>query len=176
MDMQNSWLLTILTSLITSGGVGAAVHLFLEHGFARQLKEHEAKLTLEAERLKAQLTLELENVKGSIGRDQVLYEKIIDTRLPTYRELWALSGVMAASGKDDMEGSAQLEFADKLRDWYYQDGHGLVLSKEVSTQLLEIRNILRGQSSRKLLSILRTQLKQDLQVYGEKADNERFAS
>jgi hypothetical protein len=120
-----------------------------------------------------QFVKELEDYKGLLGRGQLLFTKVLETRLPAYRELWALSGRIAASGRDDINAAEQALLASELREWYYRDGHGLVLSSEASHLLRAAMGTLREAEPhntaavRKLMSRLRTTLKTDLNVYGQ---------
>jgi hypothetical protein len=187
MDVVHTLLPTLLSSAAFSSAIGYLIHKILDHKFDVQMEEHKAQLTRETETLKASLLRELEDFKGTLERRHTLYENVIETRLPAYRELWALSGRVPASGTDNIDGTTQLALAYDIREWYYQDGHGLVLSPQASRLLLAAMGTLRHAepkntaSVRTLLSTLRTTLKRDLEVYGqdtgeEKADDSTTAS
>src|SRR5215467_8364914 len=126
----------------------------------------------------------------SINKEREL--RITERRLAAYERIWAL--MRSASPNDeplDEAGRRQLE--KKLADWYYANGDGMLLvngsrsmyMKAKDNLILPVERIVPRESSQRLqplsgakleqergllaqrqLSLLRTQLKSDLKVFG----------
>jgi hypothetical protein len=130
-------------------------------------------------------------VAASIRRDLQL--KVAERRLGSYERLWALMRVASPYAAPlDTHGRRRLH--DQLTDWYYAHGDGMLLEQttrqvylttkdnlidlpdrrivpEQAYQRIEAlepteRDVERGRLSQRQLSLLRTQMKSDLAVYG----------
>jgi hypothetical protein len=131
--------------------------------------------------------------------------KLSETRLKAYSRLWVISGIAAPTRLDGWADLGHLPLDERRRlwaamtDWYFEDGHGMLLaatSKDVylnvkhnliceSSDLRptgladriseelhlpagqELNDTVRGTLTIRLISLLRTQLKSDLAIYGE---------
>lgn len=131
--------------------------------------------------------------------------KLSETRLKAYSRLWVISGIAAPTRLDGWADGGHLPLDERrklwaaMTDWYFEDGHGMLLaatSKEVylnvkhnliceSSDLRptgladriseelhlpagqELNDTVRGTLTIRLISLLRTQLKSDLAIYGE---------
>jgi hypothetical protein len=112
--------------------------------------------------------------------------KIAEQRIEAYRDLWALMKDARASRGDgtDPHGDGALargealKIFDAMTDWYYDEGRGLFLTERTKEMYLEAKERLglyaRGQGEtatagiRRIreLSLLRTQMKSDVGIYG----------
>jgi hypothetical protein len=129
-------------------------------------------------------------VATSIRRD--FHLKVAGRRLASYERLWALMRI--ASPYDPLlDAHARRRLHGQLTDWYYAFGDGMLLGqttrevylkakdnlidplerivpKQASERLKALKpaqlDIKRGQLSQRQLSLLRTQMKTDLAVYG----------
>ncbi|MEV4513393.1 hypothetical protein AB0K00_31020 [Dactylosporangium sp. NPDC049525] len=129
-------------------------------------------------------------VAHNIRRDVRL--RLAERRLAAYERLWAL--MRPASGYDEpLSQQARLAMCKALTDWYYANGDGMLLERESRTVFLEARDNLvrpiaaltpaesrlrleghtgneqerhRGLLAKRQLSLLRSQLRGDLAIYG----------
>ena len=96
--------------------------------------------------------------------------KLLEPRVEAYRKLWALTVNASPSLTKDFTKEEREELEKQLRDWYYDSGNGIFLSKESRKLLVEAKGLLlRGGSAadiREKLSQLRSQMKNDVGVYG----------
>lgn len=127
----------------------------------------------------------------SINADREL--RIAERRLTAYERLWALMrSASPLDGPLDEKGRRQLE--KKLADWYYSNGDGMLLADGSRAMYLSAKDNLisssdslvpvesrerlraltgidlereRGLLAQRQLSLLRTQLKADLRVFGQ---------
>jgi hypothetical protein len=129
-------------------------------------------------------------VARNIGRDVRL--KVTERRLVAYERLWALMR-MASPYNPPMDEAMRRNLHGKFTDWYYQNGDGMLLERVSRTVYLEAKDNLirpvekltpvesrnrlrtlagdqleteRGVVAQRQLSLLRTQLKSDLAIYG----------
>jgi hypothetical protein len=131
--------------------------------------------------------------------------KLSETRLKAYSRLWVISGIAAPTRLDGWGDGGYLPLDERrklwaaMTDWYYEDGHGMLLtatSKDVYLKVKhnlicessdlrpagladriseelripagqELNDTVRGTLTIRLISLLRTQLKSDLAIYGE---------
>jgi hypothetical protein len=119
----------------------------------------------------------------SFRRQQRL--RIADLRIPAYQRLWELMKVAAPSRVTDSTGAGSLapeearELHHSLWDWYWQNGNGMFLTDETQKIWAAALDRLRtyGEDGgidpaeegwRRIveLSLLRTQMKRDIKVYG----------
>jgi hypothetical protein len=143
--------------------------------------------------------------------------KLSETRLKAYSRLWVISGIAAPTRLDGWGDGGHLPLDERrklwaaMTDWYFEDGHGMLLtatSKDVYLKVKhnlicessdlrpdgladriseelhlpvgqELNDTVRGTLTIRLISLLRTQLKSDLAIYGETysgklSDCERF--
>jgi hypothetical protein len=127
----------------------------------------------------------------SINKDREL--RIAERRLAAYERLWALMRLASPfDGPLDEAGRRRLE--RKLADWYYSNGDGMLLADGSRSMYLNAKDNLicsldtlvpgesrqrlqgltdvdlereRGLLAQRQLSLLRTQLKADLKVFGQ---------
>ena len=98
--------------------------------------------------------------------------RLLEPRLGAYRQLWALMTDASPSLEREFTEADRAKLEQDLRDWYYKDGSGLFLSAESRALLVEAKDLLvksKGTSAdiRKKLSHLRSQMKNDVGVYGK---------
>lgn len=114
--------------------------------------------------------------------------KVAERRLEAYRDLWALMKTARASRGDgsDPHGAGALTrkealtLFDAMTDWYYDEGRGMLLTDETKELYLEAKERLgryatgggdalderEGIRRIRELSLLRTQMKYDVGIYG----------
>jgi hypothetical protein len=129
-------------------------------------------------------------VARNIGRDVRL--KVTERRLVAYERLWALMRT-ASPYNPPMDEAARRSLHGEFTDWYYENGDGMLLERASRTVYLEAKDNLirpverltpvesrnrlrtladdqleteRGILAQRQLSLLRTQLKSDLAIYG----------
>lgn len=123
----------------------------------------------------------------SFRRQQRL--KIADLRIPVYQKLWELmefaapSRVESASGRGPLTPREAGELCRRMRAWYWESGNGMFMTE--ATQKVWAAALARldryagdrdvdwtEQGWRRIveLSLLRTQMKRDLSVYGVAVD------
>ena len=119
----------------------------------------------------------------SLRRQQRL--RIAEKRLDSYRELWGLMTVARPTRLTEIEGGKPLsrEEADGLygtsTEWYFTNGNGMLLTEPTKELYLEAKKNLgayasgndgdweaEGRRVMHQLSLLRTQMKLDLDIYG----------
>ncbi len=109
--------------------------------------------------------------------------KVAEERLGAYRALWELMEVAAPSRKEDGRGPLSKpearELYSKMTSWYYDSGNGMLLPDRTQTMYLKAKEELgkyavaidgvddaNGERRIRELSLLRTQMKADLDIYG----------
>jgi hypothetical protein len=121
----------------------------------------------------------------SFHRQQRL--KIAEQRIDAYRKLWSLMESAKPSRLDPPESAGPLSadearaLYDRVTTWYFEDGNGMMLTERTRAMYLEAKRRLGGYSSEgapdeareaagerrmRELSLLRTQMKFDLTIYG----------
>ncbi|PWI13451.1 hypothetical protein DI272_04360 [Streptomyces sp. Act143] len=119
--------------------------------------------------------------------------KTAERRLQAYAALWALFRVASPTRTQPMDDAERYDLHQKVTDWYYADGNGMLLTDRTLMLYLKAKANLtcpveelfppslrarapkdpsvlapwRGDLSQKQLSLLRTQMKVDLAIYGE---------
>ena len=98
--------------------------------------------------------------------------RILFPQLAAYRKLWALTLPASPSRMNAPEMRERLQLQSVLRDWYYEDGNGIFLSKEARALLVDAKDKLSDDNIAfavivRKLSDLRGQLKNDIGVYGK---------
>jgi hypothetical protein len=133
----------------------------------------------------------------SLTRQQRL--KIAEQRIDVYRKLWGEMVVARPSRVDPPENWTPLapteaaELHKAMTKWYFENGHGMLLPHDTREMYLEAKKRLgeyalqdsesdweaAGKRRMRDLSLLRTQMKSDLRIYGvfyydslEEADRE----
>jgi hypothetical protein len=111
---------------------------------------------------------------------------VAEARLPAYCALWSLTKETGRAAPKPLDERGRQELSDAIRDWYYKDGAGVFLSerardllfaawhylieRDVEFKPLDTRPDWSDGSAhdclRQLFSDLRTQLKNDLIVFG----------
>lgn len=98
--------------------------------------------------------------------------KILEPQLEAYRKLWALMAMTSPSLDNEWSPEERRNLEAKLRAWYYETGNGIFLSRESRALLVKGKKALldgtaKSASIRESLSNLRSQLKNDIGVYGK---------
>lgn len=97
--------------------------------------------------------------------------KLVEPQLAAYRTLWALMGPASPSLDNDFTIEERTRMEEDFRRWYYENGNGIFLSSASRDLLVEAKEQLKSGGSsgnvRRLLSRLRSQLKNDIGVYGK---------
>jgi hypothetical protein len=98
--------------------------------------------------------------------------KILEPQLEAYRKLWALMDVASPTLVKEWSREERGTLEAKLRAWYYEKGNGIFLSRESRAFLVEAKKSLldakiASDAIRGTLSNLRSQLKNDIGVYGK---------
>lgn len=95
-------------------------------------------------------------------------------RMVIYRKLWSLTRSFSLTERKDLTPSVRARADLLLREWYYDAGGALLLSKKSHGKLMEAWADLRGTEDddevRKSFTALRTHLKSDLRVHGRLRD------
>jgi hypothetical protein len=129
-------------------------------------------------------------VARNINRDIKL--KLAERRLAAYERLWALMRA-ASPYSEPLDDRGRQLLQEKFTDWYYANGDGMLLERASRSVYLEAKDNLvrkltdltpkesrqrlkeltaddlegeRGKLSQRQLSLLRTQLKSDLAIFG----------
>jgi hypothetical protein len=97
--------------------------------------------------------------------------KILEPQLEAYRQLWSLMDVASPSLDKEFTPDERKSLEGKLRAWYYEGGNGIFLSLESRGLLVQAKEYLLNSEKasseiRKKLSELRSQMKNDIGVYG----------
>ena len=117
--------------------------------------------------------------------------KVAERRLTSYERLWALMRTVSPYN-EPLDAHGRQDLHDRLTDWYYSEGDGMLLEDSTKRVYLAAKDNLvrpleqivpkqasdriaresaelevkRSQLSQRQLSLLRTQMKSDLAVYG----------
>ena len=98
----------------------------------------------------------------------------VKDRMVAYRKLWSLTRPFSITEGKDLTPSVRARADALLREWYYDAGGALLLSKKSHGRLMEawadLREPADDEQVRKSFSALRTHLKSDLRVYGRFSD------
>ena len=120
----------------------------------------------------------------SFNRQQRL--KVAEKRVDAYRELWQVTGPARPSRLDPADGGGPItpaearDLYDAITAWYFADGNGMLLTEPTRAMYLEAKRRLvayatgttdamaspAGERRMRELSLLRTQMKFDLTIYG----------
>jgi len=120
--------------------------------------------------------------------------KTSERRIQAYAALWALLRVASPTRSEPMSEAERHDLFERVTDWYYTDGNGMVLTDKTRQLYLKTKANLRcsddelfpaslcaqahrrefgdlerwrSELSRQQLSLLRTQMKVDLAIYGK---------
>ena len=98
--------------------------------------------------------------------------KLLEPQLDAYRKLWSLMEVASPSLEQEWSPAERASLESTLRGWYYATGNGIFLSKESRALLVKAKKSLldakiASGTIRGMLSTLRSQLKNDIGVYGK---------
>jgi hypothetical protein len=98
--------------------------------------------------------------------------KLLEPQLDAYRKLWSLMEVASPSLEQEWSLAERASLESTLRGWYYAAGNGIFLSKESRALLVGAKEALldgkiHSDKIRKALSSLRSQMKNDIGVYGK---------
>ena len=98
--------------------------------------------------------------------------KLLEPQLDAYRKLWSLMEVASPSLEQELSSDERSTLEGALRGWYYATGNGIFLSKESRALLVKAKKSLLDSkiasgTIRGMLSTLRSQLKNDIGVYGK---------
>ena len=98
--------------------------------------------------------------------------KLLEPQLEAYRKLWSLMDIASPSLTNEFTEDERRNLEDKLRAWYYEAGNGIFLSVESRALLVEAKQYLLdvaipASKIRAKLSALRSQMKNDIGVYGK---------
>jgi hypothetical protein len=112
--------------------------------------------------------------------------ELLKPRLQAYRDLWALTEEVnpalfdrASQETRVLDEHTRVKLRDKLRHWYFEEGRGILLSREAREILVEAKDSclnpskLDDVSDREIsqqLSKLRNQLRIDVGVYGPETE------
>jgi hypothetical protein len=121
----------------------------------------------------------------SFQRQQRL--KVADQRIDAYRRLWQAMGPARPSRLDPADGAGPIspaearELYDDVTAWYFENGNGMLLTEPTRAMYLEAKrrlgtyadgvtdatpSVATGERCMRELSLLRTQMKFDLTIYG----------
>ena len=119
----------------------------------------------------------------SLRRQQIL--RVAEKRLDAYRALWDVMHVARPTRLTEVEGGKPLARSEaeglyeEMTKWYFAEGNGMLLTDQTKSMYLEAkRNLGRyatgddgdwrdeGKRVIRQLSLLRTQMKLDLDIYG----------
>lgn len=119
--------------------------------------------------------------------------KTSERRIQAYAALWAMLRVASPSRPEPMSEAERNDLFEQVTDWYYTDGNGMLLTDKTRQLYLKAKENLRcsadelfpaslcaeahrrdfgeherwrSEISRRQLSLLRTQMKADLAIYG----------
>ena len=120
--------------------------------------------------------------EAALNRMAALFE----SRLPVYLKQWKLSEYGVEDAPWDLPLSEREKLVEQMRDWYYRDGGGLLMSGRAFNRWKDARDqLLRPEASSaeifESLSAMRThlkidmgvrQLEEDLVKYAEPAEDE----
>jgi hypothetical protein len=139
------------------------------------LEAHKASLQLASAKDLASFTerisTELETLKSQLQEDLYYRTQILSPRLEAYKRLWALTYPARPTRTDSLTKEEKRALRDALTRWYYENGDGICLSLEAGRMWRSARNSLEEQADKKIkdeFSSLKTQLKKDIKVYGER--------
>jgi hypothetical protein len=124
------------------------------------------------ETFKGQQAREIDLFKAKLQRESESSTQIALSRLPSYKQLWALTEIVSPATKTEITADQKQKLEAKLRSWYYHDGNGIFLSLEAARRFLHAKNKLALSDSvsfqdiQAAFSDLRTQMKSDIGVYG----------
>jgi len=99
--------------------------------------------------------------------------RLLLPQLRAYRSLWAITEEASPSVEKEPTAVERRQLEEKFRKWYYEEGNGIFLSKESRGILVQAKQSLSNTDTIKFaeviktLSQLRSQLKNDLGVYGK---------
>lgn len=100
--------------------------------------------------------------------------KLVQPQLDAYRKLWSLMAIASPAMPERLKDkNNRVRLEEQLRSWYYTDGNGIFLSKKSRAIFVEAKDLLKDSSDAevetitKKLSKLRSQLKNDIGVYGK---------
>jgi hypothetical protein len=66
------------------------------------------------------------------SRDEILHE-LTSSRVKAYKRLWAISGKLITSRKDEIPPDVRLQIDQELIEWYYEKGGAMFLSWRVQS-------------------------------------------
>jgi hypothetical protein len=113
--------------------------------------------------------------------------KIAEQRIDAYRKLWNVMGPARPSRLDPPESAGPVSASDagelykSMTAWYFENGNGMMLTETTRAMYLEAKRLLgaysacapddpaseaEGKRRMRELSLLRTQMKFDLAIYG----------
>jgi hypothetical protein len=98
--------------------------------------------------------------------------KLLEPQLVAYRKLWAMMGVASPSLTGELTEDERTSLEGKFRDWYYESGNGIFMSVQSRKLLVDAKKHLlnfqiKSVPIRTELSNLRSQMKNDIGVYGK---------
>ena len=139
-----------------------------------RMEEFKSAKTRELEEFKAtsarEMARALEAVRAELAHDY----RLIELKLPVYRELWEASGYFRPSQTDRVYSATEMSgSAAALRDWYFRAGRGALLGFRAKECLLAAIGLLAQASPRDSAAVrlafseLRTQLMHDLRLYDD---------
>ena len=146
---------------------------------AARLKAYEADLQLDSGKALSSFTESAREVvaeklaalTSQLHEDLYYKTEILPPRLEAYRRLWALTSVVRPSRNDHLTNDERRELRNALTNWYYDNGDGICLSLAAGRAWRDARNCLLEDPDEKIrdtFSSLKTQLKADIKVYGER--------
>lgn len=145
----------------------------LEQQFTATLEQQRA-LTEQNTRIQQEIqgafTEAIEKYKWTLQVDLEFKRSVMAPRLNAYCELWKRLEPLAASRDGDLASEKRDELRAELRSWYHVQAGGLMLSpKAFDAYIQAVRFLARDpylpEMTRKSVSLLRTQMKEDLGVY-----------
>jgi hypothetical protein len=101
---------------------------------------------------------------------------IAQSRLPSFTSLWEITAPTSPTRTSKLSEEERQKLDLALRDWYYQKGNGIFLTNELRETYLAARKSLvidtseTEQNITKLFSKLRTDLKNEVGIYGSYED------
>ena len=103
---------------------------------------------------------------------------LAESRLPSFTRLWKITAITSPTRKNKIDDNARAALNTSLREWYYDNGNGLYLTNELRNTYRKARESLEARSTDSLsednitkkFSTLRTELKNELGIYGHFKD------
>jgi hypothetical protein len=120
---------------------------------------------------------------------------VAEKRFAAYAGLWAETKIASPMRAAPLTPAERSQLYDKLTDWYYDDGNGMLLSEKtrniylrakknltcpanelvpesLAEQAAQDGDAVRGQASIDQLSLLRTSMRADIRIYTQPYDEE----